>query len=120
MTGDLVAYVNQRVDTIPAAKKALVALARQLITPRPIEEMKQVENFAAALKIMFKGVDEVKDECELVILDARARIGAELELIPKASRTRERDGKGRLTKYFQAWKNMAEGLPASLMFPATV
>ena len=79
MTGGLVAYVHRRVNTIPAAKKALVALARQVDSAETYKEIKQAEDFAAALKIMFKGVDEVKHECELVILDARARIGAELE-----------------------------------------
>jgi N6-adenosine-specific RNA methylase IME4 len=81
---DLVAYINRHVNTVPEAKKALVALGQQLDSARTYKEIKQVEDFAAALKILFKSVDEVKHECELVIIEARARIGQELENIPKA------------------------------------
>ena len=38
-----------------------------------------------ALKTLFNAVDSVKHECELVIIEARARIGQELEAIPKAT-----------------------------------
>jgi hypothetical protein len=96
--GDLVAYIRKKVQTVPAALRALTAMEKQVGSAKTYKEIKQVEDAAAALKILFKDVDEVKHECELVIIEARARIGQELESIPKATGKRERDRRGRMTK----------------------
>ena len=82
---DLIAYVRQNIQTVPAALKALAAMDKQISNAKTYREIKQVEDAATTLKFLFKSVDEVKKECELVIIEARARIGDELDRIPKAS-----------------------------------
>jgi hypothetical protein len=75
MTAALSAYVFDQVPTVPAARNALIALNAQLDTAATYDEIRKIERAAEAMRILFNSVDDIKHECEVVILDARARIG---------------------------------------------
>jgi len=81
---ELTKYLNKNVPTISGAKRALAALSKQLDSAKTYDQLKKIERSAEALKLLFRNVDEVKHECEIVILDARSRIGDELSKVEKA------------------------------------
>jgi N6-adenosine-specific RNA methylase IME4 len=81
----LITYIHRQVPTVPAACKALRELDRQLAGPSTYAAIRKIERVAEALKLLFGEVDTVKHAAELVILDAKARIGEEIAKLPKGS-----------------------------------
>jgi N6-adenosine-specific RNA methylase IME4/DNA modification methylase len=79
-----VAITHKNFPSIPAAIKALGAMAKQLDNAKSFEDIRKVEQASEAFKKLFADVDEVKHVAEIVILDARARIGEALEKVQKA------------------------------------
>jgi N6-adenosine-specific RNA methylase IME4 len=76
---------RKHVLTIPAAMKALAAMERELSWAKTYADIGKVIDASKALKLLFKDVDVVKAEAEDVILAASARIGEELQRVPKAA-----------------------------------
>jgi N6-adenosine-specific RNA methylase IME4 len=100
-----IAVARKRFPTIPAALKALDAMGKQLKTAKSFDEIRAVECASDVLKKLFGHVDEVKHKAEIVILDARARIGEELERIPKAT--------GRASKNLPRGEDLKKGREAT-------
>lgn len=82
---DLSIVARKHVVSIPEAMKALAAMERELSLAKTYAEICKVIDVGEALKLLFKDVDIVKAEAEDVILAASARIGEELERVPKAA-----------------------------------
>jgi N6-adenosine-specific RNA methylase IME4 len=80
---NLATIIDRNVPAIRRAKAELVKLGEQLDSARTYDAIRKVERRAEAIKVLFREVDEVKHECEIVIIDARARIGEELKDVPK-------------------------------------
>jgi N6-adenosine-specific RNA methylase IME4 len=76
---------RKHVTTVPGAIKALAAMERQLSAAKTYTEIRKVIDQASAIKLLLKDVDVVKEQAEDVILAASARIGEELEKVPKAT-----------------------------------
>jgi N6-adenosine-specific RNA methylase IME4 len=78
------AITHKHFPSIPAAIKALGEMAKQLDSAENFAAIRKIEQAAEALKTLLADVTEVKHVAEIVILDARARIGEELQKLPKA------------------------------------
>jgi N6-adenosine-specific RNA methylase IME4 len=74
-----------QVATPARAMQALTAMEAELSSAKTFDAIRKIERNAEALKILFRDVTEVKNQCERVVLVANRRIGAELEAIPKAT-----------------------------------
>jgi N6-adenosine-specific RNA methylase IME4 len=94
---ELARVIRTQVSTIPEALRALDVMGQQLAKAKTFEEIKKLDHYAEALKILFAHVDEVKHKAEDIILAAHRRIGEELKKIPKASGGRRVKSDGRVT-----------------------
>lgn len=81
----LVTTVRRLVNTVPAALKALAALDKQIGSAKTYAEIRRIIDTAAAVKILFKEVDTVKDAAENAIIEANARLADELAGVDKAT-----------------------------------
>jgi N6-adenosine-specific RNA methylase IME4 len=75
---------RQHVKSIPAAVRALGAMERELESAKTYAQIRKIVTEAKAIKVLLADVDTVKAQAEDVILIACARIGEEIEKIPKA------------------------------------
>ena len=80
-----VTVVKKTVPSVQKAMGALVDMERELGHAKTYEQIRKIERRAEALHVLYAEVDEVRRECEVVILLANKLIGHELEAIPKAS-----------------------------------
>jgi N6-adenosine-specific RNA methylase IME4 len=80
-----IAVARKHFPTIPEAIQALDRMGKQLDAAKSFDDIRKIECAADVLKKLFGHVDEVKHKAEVVILDGRARIGEELEKVPKAT-----------------------------------
>jgi N6-adenosine-specific RNA methylase IME4 len=76
------------VPSIPAAKKALHDMERQLGAARTYAQIRQIQHEAGVLKKLLGNVDEVRQQAERVVIEACARIGEEIEKFPKGNARR--------------------------------
>jgi N6-adenosine-specific RNA methylase IME4 len=70
--------------TVPAAKRALAALERDVDSASTYEAIRKIERAADAVKLLFQEVEEVRRHAERIIVVANHRIGRELQAAPKA------------------------------------
>lgn len=76
---------RRHIPTVAEAIKALTALQRQIEAAKTYDEIRKTMQTAEALKLLFRDIDLVKSRAEDTILAACARIGEELQRIPKAT-----------------------------------
>jgi N6-adenosine-specific RNA methylase IME4 len=100
---------RKHVTSIPAALKALATMERELAASATYERLRKIVDGATALKHLFADVDAVKAEAEDVILIAGARIGEEIDKVPKA----KPPGKKILTAQGKYLGRAATGIPGS-------
>jgi hypothetical protein len=93
MGSNLDRVIRRAVHTIPEAIHALDGMHRQLTAAKTFTEIKKIEQYTEALKVLFAHVDEVKHKAQDVIISANVRIGEELKKVPK----RGGPGRGRKT-----------------------
>lgn len=70
--------------TVPAAKRALEALDRDIHSAKTYEAIRRIERIADAIKRLFKEVDEIREQAETVLIMGSHRIGSELAAAPVA------------------------------------
>jgi N6-adenosine-specific RNA methylase IME4 len=75
--------------SVPAARKALAVMERDLDAAETYEAIRKIERQAEALKALYREVEDVKQGSERVILVARLRVGDELRRAPVATGARE-------------------------------
>jgi N6-adenosine-specific RNA methylase IME4 len=86
MSGTELSIISRdHITTVPLAMKALAAMERQLSSANTFTAIRKIIDAAEAIKLLGRDVDVVKQEAEDVILAACARIGEELEKVPKAT-----------------------------------
>jgi N6-adenosine-specific RNA methylase IME4 len=68
--------------SVPAARRALAAMERDVDSAATYDEIRRLERRAEALKALFAEYEEVRRDAERVVLVARHRIGAELRAAP--------------------------------------
>jgi DNA methylase len=104
--GDHVAAtVRERTPSIQGALTALARMERELGAAETYVEIKKIVDAAEALKVLHREVDEVRQQCEWVVLVAGRRISDEIEKVPKAA--------GRPTKIFTQAGNNKSGRAAT-------
>ena len=83
---NLTTIVNKTAPTVPEAMKALAAMGRELNSAKTYQEIRKIECATEVMRKLYADVDEVRKECEIVILLANRRIGIEAEKVPMAPR----------------------------------
>jgi hypothetical protein len=72
---NLTSIVNKTAPTVPEAMKALAAMGRELNSAKTYQEIRKIECATEVMRKLYADVDEVRKECEIVILLANRRIG---------------------------------------------
>jgi N6-adenosine-specific RNA methylase IME4 len=70
--------------TVPAAKRALAALQRDLGAAETYDTIRRVERAADAIRMLFREIEDIRRQAEVIIILANYRIGTELRSMPVA------------------------------------
>lgn len=71
-------------QSVPAAKRALATLERDMSAAKTYEAIRKIERSAEAIRILFREIEDVRRAAERVIVLTNHRIGTELVTAPKA------------------------------------
>lgn len=105
---NLTTIVNKTAPTVQKAMGALAAMGRELDQPSTYEQIRKIECAAEAMRQLYAHVDEVKCECEVVILMANRRMALETAKLPMAAR-----GKSSKSSRKENLGRGATGIPAA-------
>lgn len=96
--GGLLALIPK---SVPAAKRALAMLERELNSAKTYKAIRRVARAAEALKLLFEDIREIREGAERTIIGAEHRIATELRAVPKAG------GPGRGKKQIAGVRNVS-------------